>query len=76
MHVLYNHSTRWPGTQFCKELPSVHELDVSKYQHVLLTAAENYSVHDINDWISQQNFQNYSVALGARPTQDWQDTKH
>jgi hypothetical protein len=76
MHVLYNHPTRWPGIQFQRECPQVYQLNVSDYQHVLLTAAENYSITDIEDWASQQNFQNYSIALGARPTQGWQDTEH
>jgi len=49
VHVLYNHPTRWPGTQFQDQLPQVYAKNFDQYQHVLLTAGECYTTQDIAD---------------------------
>ena len=76
VHVLYNHPTRWPGTQFQKELPQVYTENFHGYQHVLLTAGEWYTTQDIADWIDQNQLTSVSVAQGTRPTVGWQDQPH
>ncbi len=76
VHVLYNHATRWPGTQFQKELLHIHAKSFCNYQHVLLTAGESYTTQDIQYWIDQNKLTSVSVAQGTKPTQGWQDQDH
>lgn len=76
MHVLYNHPTRWPGTQFQQELPRIHTASFHNYQHLLLTAGESYTTQDIQHWIDQNQLTSVSVAQGTKPTQGWQDQDH
>jgi hypothetical protein len=76
VHVLYNHPTRWPGTQVQKELPHIYTASFCHYQHVLLTAGESYTTQDIQQWIDQNHLISVSVAQGTKPTQGWQDQDH